>query len=147
MCYVPIPMTERNRNLREVYLKMPVAQEEDPYKDKKYKRFCTGDRWITLGYLRGWLKYSDAPTTRLRNSHAEAEELYQAEPVIPEGELLVGHLYLPEYSPEEREEYEKKLDRLFGDDAGRIRREAEVMAKSKPKNAVSANKKSKSKKK
>ena len=41
----------------------------------------------------------------------------------------------------------KKLDRLFGDDAGRIRREAEVMAKSKPKNAVSANKKSKSKKK
>ncbi|MBQ7356329.1 MAG: YgiQ family radical SAM protein [Clostridia bacterium] len=41
----------------------------------------------------------------------------------------------------------KKLDRLFGEDAGRIRREAEAMAARKPKNAGSADKKSKSKKK
>lgn len=107
MRYQAIPITDRTKRIKEAYMKMPVPQEVNPYIDKKYKGFGTGDRWITLGYLRGWQAHANAETTRLRTSYAEAEELYQAQPVILADELLVGHLYLPEYSPEEQEEYEK----------------------------------------
>jgi len=110
MRYQEIAITERTKRIKEAYLKLPVAQETNPYVDKKYRRFCTGDRWMTLGYLRGWQKHGDAATTRLRTSYAEAEELYQAQPVILEDELLVGHLYLPEYSGEEQEEYDRLCD-------------------------------------
>ena len=64
MKYPPIAMTWRTQKIREEYLKMPVPQEDNPYLDKKYKHFCTGDRWITLGFLEGWLAHEDAPTTR-----------------------------------------------------------------------------------
>ncbi len=107
MRYQAIPITDRTKRIKEAYMKMPVPQEVNPYIDKKYKGFGTGDRWITLGYLRGWQAHANAETTRLRTSYAEAEELYQAQPVILADELLVGHLYLPEYTPEEQEEYEK----------------------------------------
>ena len=110
MKYQEIAMTERTKRLRKAYLQLPVAQEANPYVDKKYRRFCTGDRWMTLGYLRGWQKYANAETTRLRTSYAEAEELYQAQPVILEDELLVGHLYLPQYTLEEQEEYDRLCD-------------------------------------
>ena len=102
MKYPPIAMTWRTQKIREEYLKMPVPQEDNPYLDKKYKHFCTGDRWITLGFLEGWLAHEDAPTTRRRRSYAEAAELYAAQPIITEHELLTGHLYLPEYTPEEQ---------------------------------------------
>lgn len=105
--YTPYAKTERIAKLREAYLKSPVATETNPYVDKKYRKFCTGDRWMTLGYLRGWQKHADADTVRLRTSYAEAEELYEAKPVIIDGELLVGQPYLPEYSDEEMAEYEK----------------------------------------
>ena len=75
MKYPPIAMTWRTQKIREEYLKMPVPQEDNPYLDKKYKHFCTGDRWITLGFLEGWLAHEDAPTTRRRRSYAEAAEL------------------------------------------------------------------------
>ena len=104
MKYPPIAMTWRTQKIREEYLKMPVPQEDNPYLDKKYKHFCTGDRWITLGFLEGWLAHEDAPTTRRRPSYAEAAELYAAQPIITEHELLTGHLYLPEYTPEEFQE-------------------------------------------
>lgn len=109
MSYTAIPITERTNKIKEEYLKMPVPQDACSYIDegKKYKKFCTGDRWMTLGYLRGWLAHQDADTTRLRTSYAEAQELYEAQPVITEHELLVGHLYLPEYTPEEQAEYDK----------------------------------------
>lgn len=107
MRYVSIPITERTKRIRKSYLEMPVPQENNPYIDKKYRRFCTGDRWITLGFLEGWYKYSSADTTRLRRSYAEAEELYQAQPIITEDELLVGHLYLPEYTKEEQKRYDE----------------------------------------
>ena len=110
MRYQEIAITERTKRIKEAYLKLPVAQETNPYVDKKYRMFCTGDRWMTMGYLRGWQKHGDAATTRLRTSYAEAEELYQAQPVILEDELLVGHLYLPEYSGEEQEEYDRLCD-------------------------------------
>lgn len=110
MCYTAVPITERIKRVKECYLRSPVAQEINPYVDKKYKKFCTGDRWMTLGYLRGWQKHADAETTRLRTSYAEAEELYEAQPVIFEDELLAGHLYLPVYTPEEQAEYDRLCD-------------------------------------
>ena len=110
MKYIPIPESVRLKKLKADYAKLPVPMENDPYVDKKFKQFATGDRWITLGYLRGWKKYIYASTTRLRASYAEAEELYQAKPVILDNDLLLGHLYLPEYSKEELMEYEYLAD-------------------------------------
>ncbi len=105
MNYTAIDLSDRIKRLKESYGRLPVPSEANPYIDKKYKGFATGDRWITLGYLRGWKKHADAETTRLRAAYAEAEELYFAEPVILDNELLAGHLYLPEYTEKEWEEY------------------------------------------
>lgn len=107
MKWTPIALTERTERIKECYLKSPVALETDPYKDRKYHCFASGDRWISLGYLRGWLKYKNASTTRLRASYAEAEELLQSKPIINDDELLVGQLYFPEYTEEEWAEYRK----------------------------------------
>ena len=108
--YQPLEITERTKKIKEQYLTLPVPKEEDPYVDKKYRHFCTGDRWITLGFLEGYLKHFNAKTARLRRSLAEAEELYAAQPVILEGELLVGQLYLPEYTEEEQKRYDELCD-------------------------------------
>ncbi len=106
MSYTPIPLTDRIRSLLSEYKRLPVPMEDNPYIDKKFKNFGTGDRWISLGYLRGWKRHADALTTRLRASYAEAEELYQTKPIILESDLLLGHLYFPDYSDEEKLEYE-----------------------------------------
>lgn len=107
MKYKAQSITDRIEKIKKTYLNLAVPLEKDSYKPKKYKNFCTGDRFVTLGYLRGWYKHSDAMTTRLRTSYAEAEELYESEAVIYEDELLLGHLYLPEYSTEEQDEYDR----------------------------------------
>ena len=99
--YQPLPISKRITKVREQYLTLPVPQEDDPYLDRKYKQFCTGDRWITLAFLEGYLKHYKAPTSRLRRAYAEAEEMYAAQPIILDDELLVGQLYLPEYTEEE----------------------------------------------
>lgn len=105
MCYTEIKMTERIKRVRKTYLTLPVPRETNAYEPEKYVPFGTGDRWLTLGYLRGWRDHFDATTTLLRNSLAEAEELHSTQPVIYEDELLLGHLYLPDYTEEEWEEY------------------------------------------
>ena len=107
MEYTPINLSPRISRLKEEYSRLPVPMENDPYVDKKYKGFGTGDRWITLGYLRGFKSHYTAETTRLRAAYAEAQELYEAQPVILENELLLGHLYLPEYNEEQAREYEE----------------------------------------
>ncbi len=112
MDYQPIPVTARTLAIKQEYMQMPVPLEDDPYTDKKYKHFCTGDRWITLGFLEGWLENEAAPTARRRRALAEAAELYAAKPVITGHELLAGHLYLPEYTPEEQTRYEE-LCKMF----------------------------------
>jgi len=108
--YQPISISDRTRKINEQYKALPVPQEDDPYIDKKYRHFCTGDRWITLGFLEGYLKHREALTARLRRSYAEAEELYAAQPVIFDDELLVGQLYLPEYTEEEQKRYNELCD-------------------------------------
>ena len=110
MTYQPLEITERVKRIKEQYFLLPVPQELNPYVDKKYRHFRSGDRWITLGYLRGWKKHKDAHTTLLRTAYAEAEELNEAQPVLVEDELLVGHLYLPEYSAQEQAEYDALCD-------------------------------------
>ena len=108
--YQPIPITNRTKRIKEQYKALPVPQEDNPYIDKKYRHVCTGDRWVTLGFLEGYLKHSDASTARLRRSYAEAAELYAAQPIILDDELLVGQLYLPEYTEEEQKRYDKLCD-------------------------------------
>jgi len=107
MKYLPLPVTARTLNTKSEYMKLAVPMEDNPYVDKKYRHFCTGDRWITLGFLEGWLANEEAPTARRRRSLAEAAELYAAKPFITESELLLGHLYLPEYTPEEQARYDQ----------------------------------------
>ena len=107
MKYTPFKMTDRIKKVREKYLTLTVPMETNAYAPKKYKNFGTGDRWLTLGYLRGWEKNKYCRTTLIRASLAEAEELYQSVPQIYDDELLVGHLYLPEYTDEEQAEYDR----------------------------------------
>ncbi len=111
MKYCAERMTERVAKIKSAYLRLTVPAMKDPYHPEKYHLYNTGegDRMLTLGYLRGYEKNSQAVTTRLRTSYAEAEELYEAKPLILDDELLLGHLYLPEYTAEEQEEY----DRLY----------------------------------
>lgn len=102
-----VEMSERMKRVKKIYLGLTVPKMQDPYHPSKYRCYRSGDRLITLGYLRGFLKHADAVTTRIRTSYAEAEELYQAKPRIYDDELLLGHLYLPEYSEEEQAEYDR----------------------------------------
>jgi len=110
MKYQPLVISERVKNIKEEYKKLPVPQETNPYIDKKYRHFCTGDRWITLAFLEGYLKHYDAYTSRLRRSYAEAAELYGAQPVILDHEILAGQLYLPVYTEEEQKRYDELCD-------------------------------------
>ncbi len=107
MKYTPAEITERTKKIKEHYLQTPVAREEDPYRNLYYRCNRSGDRMMTLGFLRGWLKYKGALTSRLRTSYAEAEELYESKPIIMDDELLLGHLYLPTFTDEEKAEYDR----------------------------------------
>lgn len=113
MSYTAYEITERTQKTKKVYMGLTVPLMTDPYHPTKYKCYCTGDRLMTLGYLRGFARHTDALTTRLRTSYAEAEELYEAKPLIYDHELLLGHLYLPDYTEEEQAEYDK-LCEAFG---------------------------------
>jgi len=105
-------MTPRMKRVKESYLRLTVPMMQDPYHPTKYKPYRSGDRLMTLGFLRGFAKHADALTTRLRTSYAEAEELYESKPLILDGELLLGHLYLPEYTEEEQAEYDRLCDQF-----------------------------------
>ena len=107
MKYESLKVSDRILALKSTYLTLPVPSATDIYAENKYKIFCTGDRWLTLRYLRGWRDNGNAPTLKLRASLAEAFEIQNSEPVILDDELLLGHLYLPEYTEEEWEEYRK----------------------------------------
>ena len=105
MSYRSSEISGRIARLKESYGSLPVPSAEDIYSEGKYKIFCTGDRWLTLAYLRGWRDSGGAATLKLRASLAEAAELDASVPVILDGELLLGHLSLPEYTDAEWEEY------------------------------------------
>ena len=110
MAYRPIPVTQNTLKLREEYMRSPVAQEDNPYIDRKFRHFCTGDRWLSLGFLEGYLAAEKAPTTKRRRAMAEAAELYASEPEFYDHELLAGHVYFPEYTPEQRKRYEELVE-------------------------------------
>ncbi len=109
MKYIPCAVTEKVKKIKEEYLQSTVAMTADPYAGETYKCF-SGDRFITLEFLEGWMKHKDALTTFKRHAYAEAEELYGAQPVITEHELITGQPYLPEYSPEKMERYLKLVE-------------------------------------
>ena len=104
--YTPIKISKRTENLKALYTTLTVPRAVNSYDDARYQMFNTGDRWLTLGFLRGWQNNEDADTTLLRTALSEAEELNQTEPAIYDDELLLGHIYLPEYSEEEQKEYD-----------------------------------------
>ena len=112
MKYRAMEMTQRMKCVKETYLGLTVPGTRDAYHPPKYQCYRSGDRFMTLGFLRGFDKHPDALTTRLRTSYAEAEELYEAKPMIYDGELLLGHLYLPEYTEAEQAEYDALCEKF-----------------------------------
>ena len=68
-------MTERIKKVREAYISCPVQTKTKPF-------YYSMDRWISLGFLEGWLDNEAAITTKLRRSLAEARELDEAKPII-----------------------------------------------------------------
>ena len=91
--------TDRIEKIREIYRKCPVATQTRRF-------FYSGDRWLSLGYLEGWLEHETSLTTKVRRSMAEARELDEAKPIIHDFELLAGELYFPEYTPEEQQRFD-----------------------------------------
>ena len=112
MKYLAKEMTPRMKRVKETYLSLTVPTTVNSYNPPKYRCYRSGDRLITLGYLRGYDKHANALTTRLRTSYAEAEEVYEAKPMIYDDELLLGHLYLPEYTEDEQAEYDMLCDKF-----------------------------------
>ncbi|MBO5653278.1 MAG: hypothetical protein J6S44_03590 [Clostridia bacterium] len=106
MKYTPIAISPRTERTKKCYMGLTVPMTADSYNPPKYKCYRSGDRWMTLGYLRGFAKRAAASTNRMRTSYAEAEELYQSKPTIYDDELLLGHLYLPDFTEEEQAEYD-----------------------------------------
>lgn len=104
--YTPVKISERIENLKKIYTTLTVPGAVDSYNHERYKKFNTGDRWFTLGFLRGWKENENADTTLIRTALSEAEEIKQSEPAIYDNELLLGHVYLPVYSDDEQKEYD-----------------------------------------
>ena len=95
-------ITERIQHVKKIYEQCPVQTEKRPF-------FYSGDRWLSLGYLEGWLKHQKTVTTKLRHSLAEAHELDCAQPIINDHELIVGQLYFPKYTDEEQARFDELL--------------------------------------
>ena len=110
--YQAFPITPRMARAKETYMGLTVPMTADSYNPPKYKCYRSGDRFMTLGYLRGFAKRAAASTNRMRTSYAEAEELYQSKPTIYDDELLLGHLYLPDFTEEEQAEYDRLCESL-----------------------------------
>ncbi len=96
-------MTERIKKVREAYISCPVQTKTKPF-------YYSMDRWISLGFLEGWLDNEAAITTKLRRSLAEARELDEAKPIIYDDELITGHLYFPEYEGEQKARFNSLLE-------------------------------------
>ena len=99
-------VSERIIRLKENYKELPVI------KGGEHEWYYTHDRWSTLAFLEAWQNCDYALTTTLRRSMAERAELDAALPEIYDDELILGHLYFPEYSPEEQKRY-KELSKAF----------------------------------
>ena len=105
-------MTERIKKVKTIYEKCPVQTEKRPF-------FYSGDRWISLGFLEGWLKNQKTVTTKLRRSLAEAYELDSAEPIIDDHELIVGKPWFPAYTEEENARFDALLEAFKMSPAGK----------------------------
>ena len=56
MKYQAIRISQRTGQVKRIYSGLTVPQMADPYHPTKYKPFGTGDRPITLGYLRVFME-------------------------------------------------------------------------------------------
>lgn len=54
MSYTAFDITERLIKTKEIYKGLTVPMMTDPYHPTKHRGHGTGDRLMTLGYLRGW---------------------------------------------------------------------------------------------
>ena len=112
--YVPIEATGRIASLKRTYADFKTVRYAKAKDIPNYREHNSGDNLLTLGYLEGWYANNKLYPLRLRKSCAEAAELDAAVPVIYDGELIAGQLYLPDYSPEEQARYDK-LAQMFSD--------------------------------
>lgn len=103
--FFAIKATERTLRLREAYLHGPLQTQTHPF-------FYSGDRWMTLPFLEGWLKYHDELTTVMRRAKTEAYVLDQYQPVILEDELIVGQMDHHILSEEEDKRFQE-LYKMF----------------------------------
>ncbi len=101
--FIEQKITERIKKVKEIYSAFSVQTEDRPF-------YYSGDRWISLGFLEGWLKNYRTPSTKLRRSLAEAHELDCAMPVVDEHELIVGKVYFPKYDSAEQERFNTLLE-------------------------------------
>lgn len=101
--YIEEEMTDRIKKIREIYKACPVATQKRPH-------YYSGDRWLSLGFLEGWLENEATFTTKIRRSKAEARELDEAKPIINEHELICGELYFPDYTPEEQKRFDELVE-------------------------------------
>ncbi len=74
MSYTAFDITERLIKTKEIYKGLTVPMMTDPYYPSKHRGHGTGDRLMTLGYLRGWALHAKAPSVLMRASYAEAED-------------------------------------------------------------------------
>ena len=94
--------TDRITKLREYYINnSPMSVNRDFVMWK-----CHRSKML---FIEGWLGATEAPTTKLRYSMAEAYMLKNTRPIIEKGELLVGQPDLSPFSKEEQEKYDKYM--------------------------------------
>ncbi len=101
----PATVTARIVNLRELYLKSPVATEQRP-------QYYADSRWQSLYFLEGWYKFRNMDTTILRRAYAEAHIFDCSKPIINDYELIVGQLDFLPYTEEEQARFDK-LNEMF----------------------------------
>lgn len=97
--------TMRINDLREAYLQGPLQTQTHSF-------YYSGDRWMTLPFLEGWLKYRDEPTTVLRRAKTEAYVLDCYKPIILDGELIVGQMDHQVLTDEEQARFDH-LNEMF----------------------------------
>lgn len=113
MQYSPVPCTGRTAALKRLYSGFYTHTTANPYaRGQEYSMYHSGDRVVTLDFLRSWAENNRVGSIRLRRSMAEAAELDGAEAVIYDENLFAGQLWLPHHTAEEQKEYDE-LVRIY----------------------------------
>ncbi len=103
-------ITERVEKLREAYQHCPMMVHRLSYAKERRQ-------WLL--FRRGWEEHPETDNMILRRAYADAYVVAHMEPVITEGELLVGQPDFSPLTPEEEAEMRRPLSRPIPDVPGR----------------------------